>query len=229
MKLYQQVSIKLFNASFQTVLESFASHEVIEELCTMAESTFSSKLNPKLIANAASKCQVDKAEMQRLIDCLSLLLETSARLSCETKEVEECLLLCGAPAGVASGIAAHTAANQAALRDHLAHLDSAALALSPCQPTAPSMRSSRPTSQQSLPAFHSLRWRFDVEIASRCLGDQIVPLLKLHLVTQSADGRRTSHWLQTDPNNLRHLVESLEAALTAGQTNHAQRIVRYVK
>ncbi|XP_057595864.1 COMM domain-containing protein 2 isoform X1 [Hippopotamus amphibius kiboko] len=79
-----------------------------------------------------------------------------------------------------------------------------------------------------LPSYHSLEWRLDVQLASRCLRQQIKPsvTIKLHL---NQNGDHNTHVLQTDPATLLHLVQQLEQALEEMKTNHCRRVVRNIK
>ncbi|EDL35317.1 COMM domain containing 2, isoform CRA_b [Mus musculus] len=79
-----------------------------------------------------------------------------------------------------------------------------------------------------LPSYHSLEWRLDVQLASRSLRQQIKPAvtIKLHL---DQNGDHSTHFLQTDPATLLHLVQQLEQALEEMKTNHCRRVVRSIK
>ncbi|KAM9357761.1 COMM domain-containing protein 2 [Symphorus nematophorus] len=80
----------------------------------------------------------------------------------------------------------------------------------------------------NLPAYHSLEWRLDVQLASRSVRQQVVPTLTMHLLlTRGSDS--SSRVLQTDPSTLLHLISTLEAALAAMKTSHSRRILRNIK
>ncbi len=65
------------------------------------------------------------------------------------------------------------------------------------------------------------------QLASRSLHHQVEPLVTLRLHT--ADGQdKQCHVLQTDPVNLLHLTESMEAALQELKTAHCRRILRNI-
>ncbi|XP_069007077.1 COMM domain-containing protein 2 [Embiotoca jacksoni] len=84
----------------------------------------------------------------------------------------------------------------------------------------------------NLPAYHNLEWRLDVQLASRSLRQQVVPMLTMRLLlTRSCDGRSdcSSRVLHTDPSTLLHLISTLEAALAGMKTSHARRILRNIK
>ncbi|XP_077390180.1 COMM domain-containing protein 2 [Festucalex cinctus] len=88
----------------------------------------------------------------------------------------------------------------------------------------------------SLPAYHNLEWRLDVQLASRCLRQQVAPTLatRLHLTHGGARGsgaeqpssRRVLH---VDLATLLHLISILEGALAALKSTHTRRILRNVK
>uniref|UniRef100_A0A4W6CZ34 COMM domain containing 2 n=1 Tax=Lates calcarifer TaxID=8187 RepID=A0A4W6CZ34_LATCA len=71
----------------------------------------------------------------------------------------------------------------------------------------------------NLPAYHNLEWRLDVQLASRSVCQQVIPMLTMRL----------SRVLQTDPSTLLHLISTLEAALSAIKTSHSRRVLRNIK
>ncbi|KAG7272520.1 hypothetical protein CRUP_006809 [Coryphaenoides rupestris] len=81
----------------------------------------------------------------------------------------------------------------------------------------------------SLPSYHNLEWRLDVQLGSRSMRQQVVPMVTmlLHLTTGDTDNRRCL--LQTNPSTLLHLITVLEAALASMKNNHARRILRNIK
>ncbi|XP_051549462.1 COMM domain-containing protein 2-like isoform X2 [Myxocyprinus asiaticus] len=80
----------------------------------------------------------------------------------------------------------------------------------------------------SLPHYHNLEWRLDVQLASRTLRHQVKPTvtMKLHLEDK---GQRSARVLQTDPATLQHLIQELERALAELKSNHCRRILRNIK
>lgn len=77
-------------------------------------------------------------------------------------------------------------------------------------------------------SYHNLEWRLDVQLASRTLRRQVNPVFLLKLDVQDGSAIK-SHILQTDPANLIHLTEQLEAALSEMKTAYVRRIVRNIK
>lgn len=80
----------------------------------------------------------------------------------------------------------------------------------------------------NLPAYHNMEWRLDVQLASRSVHQQVIPILTMHLLLMRGYDS-SSMVLQTDPNTLLHLISSLEAALAAMKNSHVRRILRNIK
>ncbi|XP_030229092.1 COMM domain-containing protein 2 isoform X2 [Gadus morhua] len=81
----------------------------------------------------------------------------------------------------------------------------------------------------SLPSYHNLEWRLDVQLGSRSMRHQVVPVVTmlLNLTMGTSENRRCC--LQTNPSTLLHLIAVLEAALASMKNNHARRILRNIK
>ncbi|XP_029988920.1 COMM domain-containing protein 2 [Sphaeramia orbicularis] len=77
------------------------------------------------------------------------------------------------------------------------------------------------------PSYHNLEWRLDVQLASRSLRQQLIPVLTVQLLLSGHSN--SSQVLQTDPSTLLHLISTLETALTAMKSSHARRILRNIK
>ncbi|KAJ8920910.1 hypothetical protein NQ315_015703 [Exocentrus adspersus] len=79
------------------------------------------------------------------------------------------------------------------------------------------------------PHYEDLKWRFEVQVSSRSLLQQVTPLIAMELVlkTQSDNGtEKESILLQTDPNNLLHIANELEHALSESRSRHSRKIQR---
>lgn len=87
--------------------------------------------------------------------------------------------------------------------------------------------------------FRELEWRMEAKIASRTLLHQAVPIItmKLHLDSETinerklklhSDQQRTKKevLLQTDPNNLVHIIEVLEEALIESKTHRTRNFIK---
>lgn len=97
--------------------------------------------------------------------------------------------------------------------------------------------------------FRELEWRLEARIASRSLLKQAIPLItiKMHLdseiinenkdalkseqeensISKSSEGDRKKQILfQIDPNNLIHIIDTLEKALEEAKTHRIRNIVK---
>lgn len=81
----------------------------------------------------------------------------------------------------------------------------------------------------SLPSYHNLEWRLDVQLGSRSMRQQVVPVVTMLLHLTAGDGDNRRCLLQTNPSTLLHLIAVLEAALASMKNNHARRILRNIK
>uniref|UniRef100_A0A336N418 CSON010558 protein n=1 Tax=Culicoides sonorensis TaxID=179676 RepID=A0A336N418_CULSO len=92
--------------------------------------------------------------------------------------------------------------------------------------------------------FRQLEWRLEARIASRSLHSQAVPLvtMKLHLDSEtcpekleslhSSDNPNSTKReiiMQTDPNNLVHIIDQLEQALQESRTHRTRNFVKAFK
>ncbi|CAG9768553.1 unnamed protein product [Ceutorhynchus assimilis] len=75
------------------------------------------------------------------------------------------------------------------------------------------------------PHYHDLQWRFEVQLASRSMLQQVTPLITMDLALKT--GSEISHQiLQTDPTNLLHLANELEHALNQSRSRHSRKVQR---
>lgn len=82
-----------------------------------------------------------------------------------------------------------------------------------------------------LPEYYDMEWRFEVQVASRSLLQQVAPLVTLDLSVKNSDKPEDIEHvlLQTDPVNLLHMTQELEEALHEGRSQHIRRISRVIK
>lgn len=98
--------------------------------------------------------------------------------------------------------------------------------------------------------FRELEWRLEARIASRSLLQQAIPIItiKMHLdteiihenkdqlkppaeessVARPRETRKKQILFQTDPNNLIHIIDTLEKALEEAKTHRIRNIVKTV-
>ncbi|MBN3308554.1 COMD2 protein, partial [Amia calva] len=160
--------------------------------------------NHKIYEGAARKLNVPVESVQHGVLGLMYLLTESSRLMISEVDFQDSVLVLGFPEELNALLLQLYLDNRKEIRDILQEL-------------AP-----------SLPQYHNLEWRLDVQLASRALRQQVKPAVtfKLHL---DARGERSARVLQTDPATLLHLIQELEQALGEMKTTHCRRIVRNIK
>ncbi|CAH1102669.1 unnamed protein product [Psylliodes chrysocephalus] len=80
--------------------------------------------------------------------------------------------------------------------------------------------------------FDDLRWRFEAQVSSRSLSQQVIPLITMELTTKTdvnGISEKEKQLLQTDPNNLLHIVNELENALLQSKSRHSKKVERALK
>ncbi|XP_026053548.1 COMM domain-containing protein 2 [Carassius auratus] len=160
--------------------------------------------NPKIFEGAARKLNVSSESVQHGVEGLMYLLTESSKLMISEVDFQDSVLVLGFSEEL----------NELLLQLYLENRKEIRQILSKLAP--------------SLPHYHNLEWRLDVQLASRALRQQVKPTvtLKLHL----EDGaKRRAHVLQTDPATLQHLIHELERALAELKSNHCRRILRNIK
>lgn len=82
------------------------------------------------------------------------------------------------------------------------------------------------------PHYDDLRWRFEAQISSRSLLNHVVPLITIELTTKTNVDETIETEkciLQTDQNNLLHIINELERALSESKSRHSRKIQRALK
>mmetsp|Transcript_45779 Transcript_45779/g.118330 ORF Transcript_45779/g.118330 Transcript_45779/m.118330 type:complete len:141 (-) Transcript_45779:268-690(-) len=80
----------------------------------------------------------------------------------------------------------------------------------------------------SLPSYHTLRWRMDVQVASKNMKGQSDPLFSLQLQLSDEKGKVVAHSLCSDVTNLKAVTSSLDEALKSARGPHMKRIQRFM-
>ncbi|KAM4814876.1 COMM domain-containing protein 2-like [Thomomys bottae] len=160
--------------------------------------------NPKIYDGAARKLNVSSDTIQHGVEGLTYLLTESSKLMISELDFQDSVFVLGFPEEL----------NKLLLQLYLENRKEIRNILSELSPT--------------LPSYHSLEWRLDVQLASRSLRQQIKPsvTLKLHL---DQSGGHSTRVVQTDPATLLHLVQQLEQALAEMKNSHCRRVVRNIK
>lgn len=159
--------------------------------------------SPKIYEGAARKLSVPVEMVQHGVEGLMFLMtESSKHMISEVDFMDSVLVL-----GFSEEL------NQILLQLYLQHHSQIRSTLNQLLPTQPT--------------YHNLEWRLDVQLASRSVRQQMIPMLIMRLnLTGSSNISRV---LRTDPSTLLHLISILEAALAALKTSHARRILRNIK
>ncbi|XP_061095761.1 COMM domain-containing protein 2 [Conger conger] len=160
--------------------------------------------NPKIYEGAARKLNVPVETVQHGVEGLMYLLTESSKLMIAEVDFQDSVLVLGFSEELNNLLLQLYLDNRKVIRNILQEL-------------AP-----------SLPHYHNLEWRLDVQLASRALRQQVKPVvtLKLHLETE---GTQSARVLQTDPATLLHVIQELERALAEVKTTHCRRILRNIK
>lgn len=160
--------------------------------------------NPKVYEGAARKLDVSGTIIQQAVEGLTYLLIESSKLMISEIDFQDSVLVLGFPEEL----------NKVLLQLYLDNKKEIRRILSELEP--------------SLPHYHNMEWRLDVQLASRSLRHQIKPRVTMKLHLKQNEDLSTSV-LQTDPATLLHLIQELEQALAEMKTNHCRRIVRNIK
>ncbi|XP_072516300.1 COMM domain-containing protein 2 [Salminus brasiliensis] len=160
--------------------------------------------NPKIYEGAARKLNVPSETVQHGVEGLMYLLTESSKLMISEIDFQDSVLVLGFSEELNKLLLQLYLENRKEIRQILSEL-------------AP-----------SLPHYHNLEWRFDVQLVSRALRQHVKPAISLKLHLESG-GIQTARVLQTDPATLLHLIQELERALAEVKSNHCRRILRNIK
>ncbi|XP_030647612.1 COMM domain-containing protein 2 [Chanos chanos] len=160
--------------------------------------------NPKIYEGAARKLDVPAETVQHGVEGLMYLLTESSKLMISEMDFQDSVLVLGFSQELNERLLQLYLENRKEIRQILSELS------------------------PSLPHYHNLEWRLDVQLASRALRHQVKPTvtMKLHL---ESGGIRNARVLQTDPATLLHLIQELERGLAELKSNHCRRILRNIK
>ncbi|XP_038858881.1 COMM domain-containing protein 2 [Salvelinus namaycush] len=161
--------------------------------------------NPKIYEGAARKLSVDAETVQHGVEGLMYLLTESSKLMISEVDFQDSVLVLGFTEDL----------NQLLLQLYLENRKEIRHILGELTP--------------SLPHYHNLEWRLDVQLASRALRQQVKPTVTMKLHLEESGGDKSAKVLQTDPATLMHLIQELEKALAELKTTHCRRILRNIK
>uniref|UniRef100_A0A9J7ZK35 COMM domain containing 2 n=1 Tax=Cyprinus carpio carpio TaxID=630221 RepID=A0A9J7ZK35_CYPCA len=160
--------------------------------------------NPKIYEGAARKLNVWSGSVQHGLEGLMYLLTESCKLTISEEDFQDSVLVLGFSEELTELLLQLYLENRKEIRQIL----------------------SKPA--PSLPHYHSLEWRLDVQLSSRPLRHQLKPTVTLKLHLEDGAGR-SARVLQTDPATLQHLIDELERALAELKSSHCRRILRNIQ
>nr|XP_046157144.1 COMM domain-containing protein 2-like [Oncorhynchus gorbuscha] len=161
--------------------------------------------NPKIYEGAARKLNVDAETVQHGVEGLMYLLTESSKLMISEVDFQDSVLVLGFTEELNHLLQQLYLENRKEIRHILGELT------------------------PSLPHYHNLEWRLDVQLASRALRQQVKPTVTMKLHLEESGGDKSAKVLQTDPATLMHLIQELENALAELKTTHCRRILRNIK
>ncbi|XP_055799775.1 COMM domain-containing protein 2 [Salvelinus fontinalis] len=161
--------------------------------------------NPKIYEGAARKLSVDAETIQHGVEGLMYLLTESSKLMISEVDFQDSVLVLGFTEELNQLLLQLYLENRKEIRHILSELTT------------------------SLPHYHNLEWRLDVQLASRALRQQVKPTVTMKLHLEESGGDKSAKVLQTDPATLMHLIQELEKALAELKTTHCRRILRNIK
>jgi len=160
--------------------------------------------NPKIFQAAAQRLGADVQTVQNGINGLMNLFTECSRLMIGEIDFQDSVMTLGFSEEVNKSLLDVYLANRKEIRNILSEMT------------------------VTVPHYHNLEWRFDVELASRSLHHQTNPLVLMKLHTKEGEEKK-SDVLQVDPVNLIHMTNVLENAMNEMKTAHCRRIVRNIK
>ncbi|XP_013780823.1 COMM domain-containing protein 2-like [Limulus polyphemus] len=178
--------------------------QVAKEFCRISLEFLQNGSNAKVYQNVAQKLGSNLETVKHAVEGLMRVLSEACKLNLSEMELQDSLSILDLQEEIKQEIVRWYV-------DHTVELRSALSSLN-----------------MNLLQYSSLEWRFDVQIASRCLRQQVTPLIILKL-DLCKDGKKQPVVLQTDPCNLVHLTETLEEALTEVKSQHTRRMMRNIK
>ncbi|CAH0558277.1 unnamed protein product [Brassicogethes aeneus] len=180
---------------------------VIEDFCKLAIDFLQNGPNLKRYAVAAGKLNVDSEAVQNCIYGLINLLLLSCKHHLSEADFRDSVLTLGFSQEQQGVLGVFYGRKQGEIQQILSKL------------------------AVNEPHYNDLQWRFEVQVSSRSLLEQVTPLITLDLSLKTSDkdkleSEKESILLQTDPTNLLHIANELEKALIESRSRHSRKIQR---
>ena len=178
---------------------------VAKEFCRIAGEFIQNGIDAKKCQMAAQKLEVDAKLISQCIEAVMYLFSECSKMFLAETDFRDSLLSLDFEEDLFNTLVKYYEQNKSDIRKILSKME------------------------LSLPQYQNLKWRFDVQLATRMLNYQTTPqvMLKLHL--DKGTGENDVNILQTDPVNLVHMTQVLEEALNEIKSAHCRRIARNIK
>jgi len=190
----------------KSTLNSFhdMGNAVLKEFTKVALDFTSAGEDRSIFGRAASKLGKEEIEVENAIEGLCVLFAENAKMSVLDDDFVECL------------------------SDTTLDEDAKNLLLQAYQVQKDTLRDRLSLFSLSLPSYHTLRWRMDVQVASKNMKGQSDPLFSLQLQLSDEKGKVVAHSLCSDVTNLKAVTSSLDEALKSARGPHMKRIQRFM-
>ncbi|XP_011311424.1 COMM domain-containing protein 2 [Fopius arisanus] len=181
--------------------------QVLQDFCKLVIDYLQKGPNLKLYTAAAQKLEVDAKVIQNSVEGLVHLLIECTKNKLPLEEFQKLTLDVGFTDDKQSLLSSLYTEKELELQQALSQIGFA------------------------IPQYHNLEWRFEVQIASRSLLHQVVPSLVMDFTLKNPNKSSAEEHvvLQSDPRNLLHLTQELEAAIQEGRSQHIRKIKRIIK
>lgn len=177
---------------------------VLQDFCTLALEFISRDLNPKVYITAAQKLEVEPQNIEDAVGGIVFLLVESCRLKLNELDFRDSILTIGFDEEQQALLSDLYRNKQKELTDVIQ------------------------SSTFNIPHFKDLEWRFETQVSSRCLLNQLVPQVTIKLTLDNGENDERI-LLQSDPKNLQRLTESLEEALSEATSQNSRKILKKIK
>ncbi|CAG0885496.1 unnamed protein product [Darwinula stevensoni] len=175
----------------------------IQDFCQIAMQKLHGKVNPRVFSSAAGKLGVTPEIVTGAVDGLVFILSEATNAQLSLVDFQTSVMVLSADESHVKALCQFYEEN----RDEACQLLSRYCL--------------------DLPFYHSLEWRFEILVGSRCLREGIEPQVLLRLTTKTPDSDEVGiHVLRLDIPNLMHLLRTLEEALAESQSNQTRKILR---
>ncbi|XP_049801650.1 COMM domain-containing protein 2 isoform X1 [Schistocerca nitens] len=179
--------------------------QVLQDFCKLALDFLRKGANMKLYHTAANKLGVQLEAIRNVVEGLVNLFVESSKHELTAADFKDTLVTLGFTDQHQEVLCSFYEGVKSEIRDVLSNMT------------------------VSLPHYKNLEWRFEAQVASRSLMQQVTPLITMNLTLTEAGKGDSNICLQTDPNNLLHITQVLEEALHEAKSQHTRRVLRSFK